>query len=85
MSHVSPTKQGSRTPTQETNSAHLMDGGELPWRVGNEPSDARDASQHVRGCKRFGVAPAPAVALPLGERSGHQITVTAIGGCRAKS
>jgi hypothetical protein len=42
------------------NSAHLLDGGDLHWRVANEPSYALDASEHVRGCKRFGVVPTPA-------------------------
>jgi hypothetical protein len=42
------------------NSAHLLDGGDLHWRVANEPSDALAASQHVGGGNRLGVAPTPA-------------------------
>jgi hypothetical protein len=61
------------------NSAHLLDGGDLPWRVGNERSDALDASQHAWAWERLAVAPAPPVALSLGKLEHHQITVTALG------
>lgn len=38
------------------NSANLLDGGDLPWRIGNEPDDSLNACQPARARKNSAVA-----------------------------
>jgi hypothetical protein len=80
MRHVSPTKQGSRTPTQGTcNSPISRIAARGPGLRVVARMELVGASQTPRSCKRPRDGRSRTIGLPIAGRSSHRASVTRVG------